>query len=202
MLAGFPSLTAYLFPSSSSSIAYTRALPPSNARSVGGSVAAPGRRTLAMVRSATPLHVKLAKAAAYGGVWYAGAYVEMGVPTFIALVIYAMFTCGTGTKWAGDASAYSIFNDGENIAGSMTAAQIDAQMRNGGHAPQKAAVYESSFVQSATRGWGGGSEHQPAVARAGRPASGEDEELRRRREAAAAAAQARAKASSGRADVE
>ena len=156
-----------------------------------------------MVRSsATPLHVKLAKAAAYGGVWYAGAYVEMGVPTFIALVIYAMFTCGTGTKWAGDASAYSIFNDGENIAGSMTAAQIDAQMRNGGHAPQKAAVYESSFVQSATRGWGGGSEHQPAVARAGRLASGEDEELRRRREAAAAAAQARAKASSGRADVE
>ena len=158
-----------------------------------------------MLRSSTtPLHLKLAKAAAYGGVWYAGAYVEMGVPTFLALVIYAMFTCGTGTKWAGDASAYSIFNDGENIAGSMTAAQIDAQMRNGGHAPQKAAVYESSFVQSATRGWGGGSEYQPAVARAGRAASGEDEELRRRRarEAAAAAAQARAKASSGRADVE
>ena len=155
-----------------------------------------------MVRtSTTPLHVKLAKAAAYGGVWYAGAYVEMGVPTFLALAIYAMFTCGTGTKWAGDASAYSIFNDGENIAGSMTAAQIDAQMRNGGHAPQQAAVYESSFVQSALRGWGGGSEHQPAVARAGRPASGDEELRRRAREGAAAAAQARANGSSGRADV-
>ena len=158
-----------------------------------------------MVRSSTtPLHVKLAKAAAYGGVWYAGAYVEMGVPTFLALAIYAMFTCGTGTKWAGDASAYSIFNDGESIAGSMTAAQIDAQMRNGGHAPQPAAVYESSCVQSALRGWGGGSGHQPAVARAGRRASGDEEPRRRTREAAAAAAQARANGSSGRAaaDVE
>ena len=146
--------------------------------------------------STTPLHVKLAKLAVYASVWYAGAYVEMGVPTFLALTIYAMFTCGTGTKWDGDASAYSIFNGGENIAGSMTAAQIDAQMRNGGHAPQQAAVYESSFVRSALRGWGGGSEHQPAVARAGRQGTS-DEELRHRRNAAAAAAQARACGSSG-----
>ena len=40
----------------------------------------------------TPLTVGLAKACAYAAVWYLGVYVELGVPTFLALVIFAAAT--------------------------------------------------------------------------------------------------------------
>ena len=146
-----------------------------------------------MVRSAvTPIHVTVIKAVIFAGIWYVGVCVEMGVPVFLALTIYAMFTCGTGKRWSSEESAYSVFNEGsKSIAGTMTAAQIDAQMRNGGHAPRTQSAYESSFVQSALRGWGGGSEHgKTGAPRAGTPA--DDAELLRRRRAAADAAQARA----------
>ena len=154
-----------------------------------------------MVRSsAAPRHAVLTKAAIYAAIWYAGVCVEMGVPVFLGLIIFAMFTCGTSEKWAGDASAYSVFNDGERIAGTMTAEQVDAQMRNGGSVPQRAATYESSFLRKATRGWGGGSEQRPLTSpRTGTPAAS-GEQLRQRREAAAAAAQARASAPQGVSD--
>lgn len=141
--------------------------------------------------AATPRRAKAFKVALYAAAWYAGCYVEMGVPVFLALAMYALFTFGTGERWAGDASAYSVFNDGERITGTMTADQIDAQMRNGGHAPRAAASSESSFVQSALRGWGGGGEHSGAAPRRA-DASVSGEELHRRRAAAADAAQARA----------
>ena len=149
-----------------------------------------------MVRSATtPLTVRLAKACAYAAVWYLGVYVKLGVPTFFALVIFAMFTCGTGERWAGDSSAYSVFNGGgERIAGTMTAEQIDAPMRNGGHAPRQENSYESNFVKTALRGWGGGSDHQPLHAA---KHAMDEQQLRQRREVAAAAAQARVHENAG-----
>ena len=144
-----------------------------------------------MVKSARPpTHVWLVKAAVFATIWAAGVYVEFGVPVFLALVIFAMFTCGTGEKWAGEASAYSVFNDGQHIAGTMSADQLDAQMRNGGHAPRASPPeYESSFIQNALRGWGGGTEQRPANRGSKQPIA--EDELRRRRAAAADAAQAR-----------
>lgn len=54
---------------------------------------------------------------------------------FIALCIVAMFA-GTRERWQSEKnrSAYSVFNEHvERIAGTLTAAQIDGQLRNGGH---------------------------------------------------------------------
>eukprot|EP00966_Prymnesium_polylepis_P077143 1786983-Prymnesium_polylepis.1 len=89
-----------------------------------------------MVRSSTDMRAArlIYKIVAFVAVWVAAAYVELGTPAFIALLIAAMFTCGTGEKWSSDASAYSVFNDGERVAGTLSAEQIDGQMRNGGHA--------------------------------------------------------------------
>ena len=137
------------------------------------------------------------KAAVYAGIWCAGIYIEMGVPVFMALIIYAMFTCGTGEKWSGETSAYSVFNDGNQLAGTMSAEQIDAQMRNGGHAPRKAAEYESNFIQNALRGWGGGSEASRRPTPSASDGAPRDDELRRRRAAAANAAQERFARSTG-----
>jgi hypothetical protein len=149
-----------------------------------------------MVRSArTSPRIVALRGAAYAAILYAGVYLEFGVPVFLALVIHAMFTCGTSDRWAGDASAYSVFNDGERIAGTMAAEDIDAQMRNGGHAPRKQPAYESSFVQNALRGWGGGVGSSSSKSAAPRAAPASEEELRRRRAAAADAAQARAERS-------
>mmetsp|Transcript_46687 Transcript_46687/g.99582 ORF Transcript_46687/g.99582 Transcript_46687/m.99582 type:complete len:155 (-) Transcript_46687:89-553(-) len=147
-----------------------------------------------MVRAAdSAMHVLLAKAAVFAALWFAGVSVSFGTPVFIVLVIVAMFTCGTSQKWRGDASAYSVFNDGVRIAGTMSADQIDAQMRNGGHAPRVNRPAESAFVQAAVRGWGGGAATAPQKARvrAASAAENSEEDIRRRRAAAGAAAEAR-----------
>jgi len=143
-----------------------------------------------MVKSARPSRTRQGvKVAAFFAAWYAGVYVGLGVPVFLGLLIIAMFTCGTSEKWQGEESAYSVFNDGKRIAGTMTADQIDEQLKHGGQPLQSTPKYESSFVKNAIRGWGGGAEHS----RSARPAAGstEQEELRQRRLAAAGAAQAR-----------
>ena len=124
-------------------------------------------------------------------VWCAGAHVEFGVPTFIGLLIFAMFSCGTGEKWSSQASAYSVFNDdGNRIAGTMSAEQIDGQMRNGGHAVRQTNERESTFVQTAVRGWGGGIESVKRAPPTDDPL--DPAEMRRRRSLAAEAAQVRA----------
>ena len=150
-----------------------------------------------MVRSSQDTHVWAArtasKAVAFGAMWYAGVHVGLGVPAFIGLLIVAMFTCGTGEKWSGQASAYSVFNDGERITGTMSAEQLDGQMRNGGHAVQsKKTDFDSSFIQNAMRGWGGGSASASGGHKRCSVDPENDLELRRRRSQVAAAAQARA----------
>ena len=159
-----------------------------------------------MVRSAraAPL-VNLGKAAAFAAAWGLGVYAEFGVPVFIGLLIFAMFTIGTSERWAADSSAYSVFNDGVSITGTMSAHQIDEQMRNGGHSMRAPSSQpESSFVQKALRGWGGGSTFARGLG------STEDvqvhvqvdeAELRRRRAAAADAAQVRAQAYAAHTDT-
>jgi hypothetical protein len=116
-----------------------------------------------------------------------------------------MFTIGTSERWAADSSAYSVFNDGVSITGTMSAHQIDEQMRNGGHSMRAPSSQpESSFVQKALRGWGGGSTFARGLG------STEDvqvhvqvdeAELRRRRAAAADAAQVRAQAYAAHTDT-
>lgn len=137
--------------------------------------------------------MRFGKAVAFAAAWGAGVYAGFGVPAFIGLLILAM-SVGTSERWASDASAYSVFNDGTRIAGTLSADQLDEQMRNGGHAKQRAhAAPESSFLQNALRGWGGGVESARAR---NKPSGGavDEAELRRRRSAAADAAQARARA--------
>ena len=102
-----------------------------------------------------------------------------------------MFTCGTSEKWASQSSAYSVFNGGEQIAGTLSARQVDEQMRNGGHARRAAAApAESTFMQSALRGWGGGSTTVPA--QGGVRADLSQADLRLRRAVQAEAAEKRA----------
>ena len=99
-----------------------------------------------MVRSAraAPL-VNLGKAAAFAAAWGLGVYAEFGVPVFIGLLIFAKFTIGTSERWAADSSAYSVFNDGVSITGTMSAHQIDEQMRNGGHSMRAPSLLGVSF---------------------------------------------------------
>ena len=142
-----------------------------------------------MVRSAES--GRYSKVAAAGIAWYAGIYVGLGTPVFIGLLILAMFTCGTSEKWPSQSSAYSVFNGGEQIAGTLSARQIDEQMRNGGHARRAAATpAESTFMQSALRGWGGGSTTVPV--QGGVRAEVSQADLRLRRAAQAEAAEKRA----------
>ena len=127
---------------------------------------------------------------AFVGVWAAAAYVEFGTPAFIVLLIVAMFSCGSGEKWSSDMSAYSVFNDGEQIAGTLSVEQIDGQMRNGGHAVRTKKETDSSFMRDAVRGWGGGTESVRGRKSASEP--NDAVEQRRQRALAADAAQARA----------
>ena len=130
------------------------------------------------------------KLAAFGLVWYVGVRCEFGTPTFIGLLIVAMFTCGTGKKWSSEPSAYSVFNGGERINGTLSADMLDGQMRNGGHAVRSKPEEDSSFIQNATRGWGGGVGGRSTRAAADKPV--DQAEVRRRRELAAEAARVRA----------
>ena len=155
-----------------------------------------------MVRSAraAPL-VNLGKAAAFAAAWGLGVYAEFGVPVFIGLLIFAMFTIGTSERWAADSSAYSVFNDGVSITGTMSAHQIDEQMRNGGHSMRAPSSQpESSFVQKALRGWGGGSTFARGLGST-EDVQVDEAELRRRRAAAADAAQVRAQAYAAHTDT-
>ena len=153
------------------------------------------RASRGMVRSAraSPL-VNLGKAALFAAAWGVGVYAEFGVPVFIGLLIFAMFTIGTSERWAADSSAYSVFNDGVSITGTMSAHQIDEQMRNGGHSMRAPISQpESSFVQKALRGWGGGSTFARGLGSTV-DVQVDEAELRRRRAASADAAQVRAQA--------
>lgn len=52
-----------------------------------------------------------------------------GLPTFLVLTIVVIVVFGTRDKWDGEASAYSVFNDGRRLPGQFTAEQFDAQLR-------------------------------------------------------------------------
>merc|ERR1712087_226033 len=144
----------------------------------------------AMVRSAGG-SLSLTQAVLFVGVWFAAAFVGFGTPAFILLLIIGMFACGTSRKWEGQPSAYSVFNDGVRLTGTLSADQVDAQLRNGGTPSVSHAPAASSFMQTALRGWGGGSEYMPInIAKA---QASTEEEVRHRRAAAADAAEARAK---------
>ena len=123
--------------------------------------------------------------------WWAAARQGFGMPAFIGLACVAMFCIGTSERWAGDASAYSVFNtNGRRIAGTMSAEQIDAQLRSGGQVDAGEAGR-----QVGGHWWGSGYKvggSSPAAASG--PVTPTPEELRERRAAAADAAQARAQA--------
>ncbi|EOD28458.1 hypothetical protein EMIHUDRAFT_204337 [Emiliania huxleyi CCMP1516] len=153
---------------------------------------------LDMVKSGhTPLRVWILRAAAFAVAQATGAAIGLGGPTFIALAILAIFTCGTGqTAWrSGGASAYSVFNGGERIAGTLHAEQLDQQIRHGAVPRGAKAPEESAFVRTAVRGWGGGSQQAPgATSRDAADGAG----VTQRRVAAAKAAEARAAAAAAR----
>jgi hypothetical protein len=118
--------------------------------------------------------------------WWMGARAGFGMPAFIALTCGALFFFGTSERWAADTSAYSVFNtNGRRIAGTMSAEQIDAQLRSGGQADVREAGR-----QIGGHWWGSGHalDAKPAAATTAAPTPSE---LRERRAAAADAAQAR-----------
>mmetsp|Transcript_71905 Transcript_71905/g.159953 ORF Transcript_71905/g.159953 Transcript_71905/m.159953 type:complete len:143 (-) Transcript_71905:344-772(-) len=108
-----------------------------------------------MVRSSRTSRAALgAVLAAALGIQILAARAEFGVPVFLGLLILGMFTLGVGERWAGDTSAYSVFNrDGVRLAGTLTAEQIDGQMRRGGGADATSANVD---MRSGMRTWGAG----------------------------------------------
>ena len=165
---------------------------------VRGNLSQPVLLSSDMVKSGhTPLRVWILRAAAFAVAQATGAAIGLGGPTFIALAILAIFTCGTGqTAWrSGGASAYSVFNGGERIAGTLHAEQLDQQIRHGAVPRGAKAPEESAFVRTAVRGWGGGSQQAPgAISRDAADGAG----VTQRRVAAAKAAEARAAAAAAR----
>ena len=127
--------------------------------------------------------------------WAAAASLDFGVPAFLALCIVAMFS-GTRERWQSEnnRSAYSVFNErGERIAGTLTADQIDGQLRNGGHAARD----QADQASIGGHWWGGGKKLGASDTSTAAVAAPDDQEARRRqRVAAAAAADARARQAS------
>lgn len=138
-----------------------------------------------MVRTASRTWTQVATGALpYASVWCLIAWAGFGVPGFILVCILAMFRAGTKERWSSEASAYSVFNRGERIAGTLTAEQIDGQLRNGGHAARDAPAAPTGHWwgrgHKVSSGASGPAEQQPTEA-----------ELRQRRAVAADAALAR-----------
>ena len=123
--------------------------------------------------------------------WLVAAWAGFGVQGFIAAAILGMWRLGTRERWQSETSAYSVFNaGGARIAGTLTAEQIDGQLRNGGHAASGGGAQGSG--QAHGHWWGGGRTLSAAAA-AAEPAS-EPKAVREQRAAAAAmAAEARAR---------
>ncbi|KAK9800331.1 hypothetical protein WJX73_004053 [Symbiochloris irregularis] len=58
------------------------------------------------------------------------AYFELG-PPFVLLTITCLIFFNLGTRTAGEASAYSVFNNGRRLPGQLTADELDRQLRQG-----------------------------------------------------------------------
>ena len=138
-----------------------------------------------MVRSSSSSWAQVAtRSLPYLAAWCASAWAGFGVPGFIAVCTFAMFQLGTKERWSSESSAYSVFNaGGTRIAGTLTAEQIDGQLRNGGHAVRDAPA------EPAGHWWGRGSKVNAASTPAAQQLT--EAEIRQRRAAAADAAQAR-----------
>ncbi|KAJ8612435.1 hypothetical protein CTAYLR_006589 [Chrysophaeum taylorii] len=63
------------------------------------------------------------------GIQVAAIRYDLAVPAFIVLSIVALVLFGTREKWDGEASAYSVCNNGRRLPGQFTAEQFDAQLR-------------------------------------------------------------------------
>lgn len=68
--------------------------------------------------------------------WAAGAklasFYDLG-PPFIITSLFAVMLLNLGRRRAGQASAYSVFNDGfRRLPGQLTAEEFDRQIRRGG----------------------------------------------------------------------
>ena len=136
-----------------------------------------------MVRSATRTWAQtFAAALPYAVAFGAAVWAGFGAPAFIALSVLAMFRLGTSQRWQNDTSAYSVFNaGGTRIAGTLTAEQIDGQLRHAGHSQKADGAGESAASGPSWAGGrklGGGGASPPSAAQ--------------QRAAAADAAQARA----------
>lgn len=92
------------------------------------------------------------------------ARLGFGLPAFLVLTMVSICVFGTREKWAGEPSAYSVFNEaGRRLPGQLTAEQFEAELL--GSAPEVVAEVPTGYRLGAT-----GSEEPP-------PADGE---LRRR----------------------
>ena len=150
-----------------------------------------------MVVSSTPSRSRraawiLAAACAQLAACYAG----LGLPAFILLCILLLSRL-TRERWAGETSAYSVFNPrGQRIAGSLTAEQIDGQLRGGRANPQLAESGQGHFGRSSHR-WGQGCTLQGGGGATHETRAPDDDKLRRRRSDAAADAALRRQRSLG-----
>lgn len=73
---------------------------------------------------------RLAVAVGYLALWIVLAKLSLG-PVFTLLTIVVVIFCNLGTRQPGEASAYSIFNDGVRLPGQLDANEIDRQVREG-----------------------------------------------------------------------
>lgn len=66
--------------------------------------------------------------------WVAGAKLsarwDLG-PVFVVTSIFALILLNLGKRREGEASAYSVFNQGRRLPGQLTAEDLDAQLRRG-----------------------------------------------------------------------
>lgn len=157
-----------------------------------------------MVRSAS------AGRLVYYGIYFSAAsFVQwmavkagFGVPAFIAICILCICTVGVGERWTSEASAYSVFNKGgTRLAGTLTAEQLDAQMRSAGQARAESASLDHT---DGVHTWGRGaklssgsrsSALDPLSVTTARQQA-DDQARQRRASVVAAAAQARVSAQS------
>ena len=94
-------------------------------------------------------------------------HIGFGAPFFCVAAIAWMFTWGTGEKrWAHEASAYSVCNEGgAEIGGTLSGARLDDEMRSKPTGSSGAAgATGSSSPRRATRDRGGGGAGQPSEA--------------------------------------